>query len=82
MLFEKMRNSKGSPVPKTDVHATLSALEALENAAAPVLFYDLAHPTPRTELVVIDGIEFQQTSPPANARGEGGIAVLTLRTVR
>lgn len=82
LLFEQMRDSKGTALPTIDVHAVLQALEQLENAAQPILFAELNKKPNRTELVVIDQIQYQQTAPPANlAQGNGGVLVLTLRTV-
>ena len=77
-----MRDSKGAALPVTDIHDVLSQLEALEDAATPILFAELGHNPQRNWLVVIDEVRFQQTAPPAGrARGEGGVLYLTLRTV-
>lgn len=59
MLFESMRDSKGAPVPPVDIHGVLARLETFENDSTPILFADLSHNPTRTELVVIDKIEFQ-----------------------
>ena len=82
LLFESIRDAKGAAVPPVDVHAILASLEDLENDAAPVAFAELCHNPARTELVVIDKIEFQQTAPPARCEGDGGILYLTLRTIQ
>ncbi len=82
MLFESMRDGKGTAVPPVDVHGVLARLEAFENDSTPILFAELCHNPTRTELVVIDKIEFQQSAPPARCEGDGGILYLTLRTVQ
>lgn len=80
LLYEQMRDSKGTLLPPLDVYSQLNRLEALETEASPVLFQQMCHG--RAELVVIESVEFQQMTPPANCKGEGGIAYLTLRTVQ
>jgi hypothetical protein len=80
LLFEQMRDTKGTQLPATNVPARLSELEDLENSAQPILFTNLCHNA--ADLVVIDEIRFQQVSPPGNCSGEGGIVYLTLRTVQ
>jgi hypothetical protein len=82
LLFERVRDSKGTLVPPQNIHQIINDLEALENAATPVLFAELCHGTPRVDLVVIDEIRYQQTAPPAGCQGDGGILYLTLRTVQ
>lgn len=82
LLFEKMRDRKGAAVPPTDVHATFSRLEEMENDSSPLLFTDLRQTPERTELVLIDKTEFQATAPPANNEGAGGVVYLTLRTIQ
>lgn len=82
LLFESMRDSKGKALPPMDVHEVLASLEQLENNATPILFAEICHNPSRTELVVIDEIEFQQSAPPAKCEGDGGILYMTLRTVQ
>jgi hypothetical protein len=82
LLFESMRDAKGTALPPVDVHGVLNDLEALENNSSPILFAELCHSPSRTELVVIDKIEFQQTTPPVHCQGDGGVLYLTLRTVQ
>lgn len=59
----------------------LTALESLEENRDNIQFQDLTRKGQATILVVIDDITFQQTDPPANMSGFGGIAMVTLRTV-
>lgn len=82
LVFEEMRDGKGQAVPPTDPFVILGVLEDYENAATPILFTELCHNPNRTELVVVDEIRFQKTSPPTNCKGDGGIVYLTLRTVQ
>ena len=67
--------------PAVDVHGLIADLEEIESEARGVLFTEFCS-NPRSELVVIDEIRFQQITPPANCRGDGGIAYLTLRTIQ
>ncbi len=82
LLFEKMRDAKGAQVPPTEVSAVLGVLEQYEDRAQPILFTELHHNPNRSELVVVDEVRFQKTSPPNGADGDGGIVYLTLRTVQ
>jgi len=52
----------------------------MENTGIPVQFANLALGS--AELVTVERVEYQQVSPPVNAKGEGGIAYLLLRTVQ
>ncbi len=81
LLFENMRDHKGSAFPPVDVYETLTALENLEDTSRPTLFTELVN-SPRSELVVVEQVSFQETtSPGPNAKGYGGILYLTLRTI-
>lgn len=82
LLFEEMRDSKGAAVPPTNVQDTLGRLEELESTAAPILFSELCESPVRTELVIVEQVRYQQVSPPARCKGNGGIVYLTLRTVQ
>jgi len=80
LLFQEMKDAKGTRLPPTDIHATLAKIEAMENTGVPVQFSNLALGS--AELVTVERVEYQQVTPPVNAKGEGGIAYLLLRTVQ
>jgi len=67
-------------VPPVDIHKVLEQIEGLESKGVPVQFTDLA--LGRSWLVTIEEVTYQQVTPPVNAKGEGGIVYLLLRTVQ
>lgn len=82
LMFPEMRDHKGAAVPPQEIHKVIGALERYEDLATPILFTELCSKPNRTELVVVEEVRYQQTAPPANCKGEGGIVYVTLRTVQ
>lgn len=84
LLFPEMRDHKGQRVPPLNVVSTLSTLETLEDDGTIITFQHLDNgqvDATRQVSVVIESVDYIETTPPANARGEGGVAYITLRTV-
>ncbi len=82
LLFDKETDRFGAKIGYEGyAWARLTALEAIEELRDQVTFQDLTRNPQEARLVVIDDITFQQTDPPTNYDGFGGVAVVTLRTV-
>jgi hypothetical protein len=80
LLFKEMADHKGAKVPPVDIRAVISALESFENNQDTVSFQELGAGI--TTSCTVQKVDFVSTSPPGpNAKGEGGILYLTLRTI-
>lgn len=80
LLFKEMADHKGAKLPPVDTRAVVSALETFENNQDTVSFQELAAGV--TTQCTVQKVEYVSSSSPGpNAKGEGGILYLTLRTI-